>query len=62
MIAFEANELQVLLETEQKYIDELKARWGGMELSVKSEHYLRMGKRTELLGNLHTEKNAPLCS
>jgi len=55
----EANELSELLEEEQAYIDALKKRWGVCDLPKQSERDLRMGKRTELLGDLQFRKSQP---
>ena len=59
MIQFEADELTVLLAKEQDYILGLKRRWGVEVLTEKAEHALRMGKRTELLGELQFQKQQP---
>ena len=52
---FEGDELTILLKQEDIYIDSLKQRWN-LTLSPKAEHDLRMGKRTELLGDLESSK------
>ena len=59
MIQFEADELTVLLAKEQDYILGLKRRWGVDVLTEKAENALRMGKRTELLGELQFQKQQP---
>ena len=53
---FEADELTVLLRQEDEYIQQCKKRWHQKELPEKTEHDLRMGKRTELLGDLQAMK------
>ena len=55
----ESDELSDLLQVEQDYIDELKKRWGNHQISDKAEKALRMGKRTELLGDLQWRKERP---
>lgn len=58
----EANELSEILRKEQEYIDDLKRRWRTRDLSESAEHDLRMGKRTELLGDLQAEKERPVAA
>ena len=52
----EAGELSVLLRAEDDYIRQLKKRWKRDDFTEKTEHDLRMGKRTELLGDLQCKK------
>lgn len=52
----EADELSVLLRAEDEYIRHLKKRWNRSDFTEKTEHDLRMGKRTELLGDLQCQK------
>lgn len=51
-----------ILRKEQEYIDDLKRRWETRDLSESAEHDLRMGKRTELLGDLQAEKERPVAA
>lgn len=60
IMLLEADELSEILRKEQEYIDDLKKRWGVRDLSKKAEHDLRMGKRTELLGDLQQRKEQPV--
>jgi hypothetical protein len=53
-----AEDLSEILRKEQEYIDSLRARWGGVELLPSAEHALRMGKRSELLGDLQCQQRA----
>ena len=53
---FDGDELTILLKQEDIYIDSLKQRWDNFTLSPKAERDLRMGKRTELLGDLEASK------
>jgi len=50
------EDLSDILRQEQEYIDSLKARWGGVELLPSAEQALRMGKRSELLGDLECQQ------
>lgn len=52
----EATELETLLEQEDGYIETLKKRWATPLLTPESERALRLGKRTELLGDLQMRK------
>lgn len=52
----EADELDILLRREDDFIRTIKKRWGSNELSEQAEKHLRMGKRTELLGDLQCDK------
>lgn len=52
----EGDELKTLLAEENRYIDSIKERWGVNDLPKKTERDLRMGKRTELLGDLQKRK------
>ena len=52
----EGNQLTELLQCENKYIEEIKKRWGQETLPSKTENALRIGKRYELLGDMQAEK------
>jgi hypothetical protein len=52
----EAGEMEAILERENQYLATLRKRWGTDVLTENAEHDLRMGKRTELLGDLQSEK------
>lgn len=51
-----AEDMSEVLRKEQEYIDSLRARWGGVELLHSAEQALRMGKRSELLGDLECQQ------
>jgi hypothetical protein len=51
-----AEDMAEILRQEQQYIDSLRARWGGVELLPSAEQALRMGKRSELLGDLECQQ------
>ena len=53
-----SDDLSEILRQEQEYIDSLRARWGGVELLPNAEQALRMGKRSELLGDLEHQRRA----
>lgn len=52
----EGDELSKVVNAENRYITKLKKRWGVSELPDHVEHYLRMGKRLEMLGNIQKRK------
>jgi hypothetical protein len=51
-----AEDMSEILRQEQEYIDSLRSRWGGVELFPNAEQALRMGKRSELLGDLECQQ------
>jgi hypothetical protein len=51
-----AEDMSEILRKEQEYIDSLRSRWGGVELLPSAEQALRMGKRSELLGDLECQQ------
>jgi hypothetical protein len=51
-----AEDMSEILRKEQEYIDSLRSRWGGVELLSSAEQALRMGKRSELLGDLECQQ------
>ncbi len=53
-----SDDMSEILRQEQEYIDSLRARWGGVELFPNAEQALRMGKRSELLGDLEHQRRA----
>jgi hypothetical protein len=53
-----SDDMSEILRQEQEYIDSLRARWGGVELLPNAEQALRMGKRSELLGDLEHQRRA----
>ena len=55
MMWLPAAQYSEVLRKEQEYIDHLKAKWG-IELRDEAEQRLRMGKRTELLGEIASEQ------
>lgn len=57
----EAGELEAILEQENQYLATLRNRWGTDMLTEKAVHDLRMGKRTELLGDLQAKKEKERC-
>ncbi len=52
----EAEEFGDILNEENRYIALLKSEWEILSLPGQTEHALRIGKRTELLGNLQFKK------
>ena len=54
-----ADELTGILKDEDRYIKVLKDRWSTFVLDEDAEHKLRIGKRTELLGDLEARKRKP---
>jgi hypothetical protein len=54
-----ADELTGILKDEDRYIKVLKERWSTLVLDEDAEHKLRIGKRTELLGDLEARKSKP---
>jgi hypothetical protein len=51
-----AEDMSEMLRQEQEYIDSLRSRWGGVELLPIAEQALRIGKRSELLGDLECQQ------
>ncbi len=49
------DELTELLAKEDRYIAAIKKRWGVTEILKDAEECLRIGKRTELLGDLQAK-------
>jgi len=56
MFQLDPEELTDILNQEQAYIDKLIGDWGDVP-SDTAMNYLRLGKRTELLGYLQKKKS-----
>ena len=56
----EGDDLTKILAAEDRWIADIKKRWHTSEITEQAEKALRMGKRTELLGDLQFSRQKPV--